>query len=812
MVRRAAVAVVVLGVAGLPCAAAQPARQDHAAIALNVLPPGENGSLAFNRNTRDQARLYDCLTPLFDRVRAADLKRCFKPATLGLIGKAVRVQRPRPGVVIERDRWGVPHITGKTAADVAFGAGWVTVEDRGLLLELIRGPARAAALDIPGISPVELALSGQTLVPSTQGEALLEQQVELLRKSGPKGRAMLSSINAYVAGLNAGYRRQGTLVTPYTARDVVAVGALLAARFGTNGGSEAERSMFLDALQDKLGPVKGREVFDDLRDANNPETPVIAPGRFPYDVPPARAPGSVTIDDGSFVPVAPAGRMLPVVKRLASNALLIGAKRSATGHPVLVGGPQVGYFFPQFFMEVHLAGGGYNVRGALLPGLPLVVVGRGPDFAWTVTSSQSDNVDTFAETLCGDDLHYTYNGVCREMTTIDAGTLRGASRPDQRVTLLQTAHGVVQGYATADGRRVAIARERSTRNRDVLSAVAIYDLNRGQVTSARRFVNTVSKVEAMFNFFYVDDRDIAFVTTGRLPVRAPGTDPSLPTVGTGEYDWRGFLGAKAHPQAINPSSGAILDWNSKPASGWGAADDNWSYGSVQRRELLSAALGSGKRTAEQLVAAANKAATQDLRVLQVWPLIAEVLMTAPTPDVRVRTAADMLIAWEASGGSRLDRDLDGKIDHAGAAVMDVAWPLFARAVMRPVLGDLVEPLARLHTVSNDASPLGSAYQDGWYGYVEKDLRRLLGLTVRDPYKTQFCGAGDLESCRKSLWSALEQAYDILQARQGGDPVTWRADAGPERIRFTSGLLSDTMAWTNRPTFQQVMSFSGHRPR
>ena len=48
----------------------------------------------------------------------------------------------------------------------------MTVEDRGLLLELIRGPARAAALDIPGISPVELALSGKTLVPSAQGEAL----------------------------------------------------------------------------------------------------------------------------------------------------------------------------------------------------------------------------------------------------------------------------------------------------------------------------------------------------------------------------------------------------------------------------------------------------------------------------------------------------------------------------------------------------------------------------------------------------------------------------------------------------------------
>jgi acyl-homoserine lactone acylase PvdQ len=446
----------------------------------------------------------------------------------------------------------------------------------------------------------------------------------------------------------------------------------------------------------------------------------------------------------------------------------------------------------------------------LLPGLPLVVVGRGVDFAWTVTSSQSDNIDTFAETLCGDDRHYLHKGVCREMTTLDAGMLRSASAPDQRLTLLQTVHGVVQGYATVKGRRVALAQQRSTRGREVLSALGVYGLNTGQVTSARSFVRTVSRVEAMFNFFYADDRDIAHVTVGRLPVRSAATDPALPTVGTGEHDWRGFLPVKDHPQTINPTSGAILDWNSKPAAGWGSSDDNWSYGSVQRKELLTAALGLGKRDVTQLVAAANKAATQDLRVMEVWPAISEVLRSAPAPNVRVRTAADMLIAWRASGGSRLDRNLDGKIDHAGAAIMDAAWPLFAGAVLRPVLGNLVERLALLHSASDDPSPVGSAFLDGWYGYVEKDLRTLIGLSVRDEYNARYCGAGNLDSCRESLWSALEQACDILQAEQGLDPTTWRVEAGPERINFTPGLISDTMAWTNRPTFQQVMSFSGHR--
>ena len=48
--------------------------------------------------------------------------------------------------------------------------------------------------------------------------------------------------------------------------------------------------------------------------------------------------------------------------------------------------------------------------------------------------------------------------------------------------------------------------------------------------------------------------------------------------------------------------------------------------------------------------------------------------------------------------------------------------------------------------------------------------------------------------------------------QGPASSAWRADATVERIRFTSGALPGTMRWTNRPTFQQVMAFSSHRPR
>jgi hypothetical protein len=208
----------------------------------------------------------------------------------------------------------------------------------------------------------------------------------------------------------------------------------------------------------------------------------------------------------------------------------------------------------------------------------------------------------------------------------------------------------------------------------------------------------------------------------------------------------------------------------------------------------------------------NKAATQDLRVARVWPAIRAVLQTGAAPSTRAEAAAGLLDSWRAAGSSRIDEDLDGKIDNPGAAVMDAAWPRLADAVLRPVLGPLVPRLAALIPQSDDANPDGSAYSAGWYGYVDKDLRALLGQEVRGAYSRRFCGAGVLATCREALWGVLDAAAAQLAAKQGAVPSSWRADATAERIRFASGILPDTMRWTNRPTFQQLMSFSGHRPR
>jgi hypothetical protein len=209
----------------------------------------------------------------------------------------------------------------------------------------------------------------------------------------------------------------------------------------------------------------------------------------------------------------------------------------------------------------------------------------------------------------------------------------------------------------------------------------------------------------------------------------------------------------------------------------------------------------------------NRAATQDLRAVEVWPVIAEVLRGGPAPDARSQQAADLVTVWASAGGSRLDRELDGRIDHPGAAILDAAFPRIADTVLSPVLGDLLDDFAAMRSRDNHpAGANGSAFGGGWYGYVDKDLRTVLGRRVRGPYSRRYCGAGDPTACRASLWAAIQEAASELAAAQGEDPNAWRADAQPERIRFLVGPLRDTMRWTNRPTFQQAMEFSGHRRR
>ena len=121
-------------------------------------------------------------------------------------------------------------------------------------------------------------------------------------------------------------------------------------------------------------------------------------------------PGSVQQDEASTVAASrrrargrgSAGLLdgLLASPRAMSNALLVSGRESASGQPLAVFGPQTGYFAPQILMEVDLHGPASTPAAPPSRRQPLRELGRGRDYAWSATSASQDIIDTFAVDLC----------------------------------------------------------------------------------------------------------------------------------------------------------------------------------------------------------------------------------------------------------------------------------------------------------------------------------------------------------------------------------------------------------------------------
>jgi acyl-homoserine lactone acylase PvdQ len=801
-------------VAGLLMVAPASARVDFSGPAFNILAPGQDGGLPANQYSTDQGQLYDALTPLGGHVTPADLRRLYLSEKFGLTGPVTRSEQTgRPGLQILRDDHDIPHVYGKTRADVMFGAGWVAAEDRGLLLLEGLGPAYLATLDAPGINPFGLITSLRSFTPSQQAINSVAKQENVLRRAGSKGRQVLRDLQDWVDGINA-YEaspdQSGPKLPHAKLTDAIAGFAFIGSIFGNGGGNEVSNSDFLARLQRRLGRKAGLKVFRDLREVNDPEAPTSIHKTFRYDtMPKGRTPGAMVIDPGSESSATTAtADAHAAAHRLASNFIIPPAKDSADGHPMAVMGPQLGYFYPEIVMQGDLHGGGIDARGIIAPISPYVFIGRGRDFAWSLTSADSENEQQFLEKLCNRDgsrptrasTHYVYKGKCRAMKLFDAGLLgAGGGEPAREVTFWETVHGPVGGTVTVHGRPYAVTLDRSTRGDEPMGELALSDLDSNRVHSPQQFFKAVNQFGTTFNWPYIDSRHVAYFSSGRLPIMAKGTDPSLPALGTGKYDWRGWLSLSAHPHMVVPRSDHLTNWNNKPAPGWGAASDNYYYGAVHRVQMYRS-FKKGMHENDD-VSIMNRAATEDLRAFAAWPIIRRVLDTGKAPSKLAARAAKLIDQWRAHGSSLLDRNGDGKVDAPGAAVMDAAWDGIAEAVMRPVLGPLTTNLSHL------ISPGSSSFDPGWYGYVSKDLRTELGMKVKGRFSRRYCGRGSLKRCRKSLWAAINAAAKTLSSSQGSNPAAWRTDAA--RISFVPGLIPFTMRWTNRSTFQQVIEFRGH---
>jgi hypothetical protein len=187
----------------------------------------------------------------------------------------------------------------------------------------------------------------------------------------------------------------------------------------------------------------------------------------------------------------------------------------------------------------------------------------------------------------------------------------------------------------------------------------------------------------------------------------------------------------------------------------------------------------------------------------VWPVISEVLRGGEAPSPLADEVVDLLDAWVADDAPRLDADNDGFYDEAGPTIMDALFEPLAAAVMRPVFGDLTEALDDIRNLGGIANT-GSTSSPPGASFIDKDLRTLLGKDVAGKFNLSYCGNGDLDTCRDSLWQVVDEVTQQLAAERGDDPSTWLREGYLQR--FAPGLIPNTMRGTNRPTFQQVLEF------
>jgi acyl-homoserine lactone acylase PvdQ len=877
-------------------AAPQPYGTNDAGGFRSVLPPGENGldSLqqlfafkgagALPPHFADQQPLYEGLLYAAPTLTDAQVPTYFKDATFGVPpGQLESTVTPRPGVTIQRDSaYGIPHIYGDTRADTMFGAGYAGAQDRLFLMDVLRHTGRAELASFLGGSNAGADASQWAFAPYT--EADLEWQLRVgSAKYGKLGAQAVEDVQSYVDGINAyiaaadadpalkpaEYSVLNKPMEPWKPTDVIAIASLIGGIFGKGGGNELGSSQAMQAFEARFGRKAGRRAWLGFRSKNDPESPTTISKRFPYETRSAFAKRGLALPSAGSVseaPIAsssaaksPRGRALyryatqtstaPSIGEAiegaygalahASNWELVSAKRSTDGHPIAVMGPQVGYFVPQILMEEDLHGPEIDARGAAFAGVNLFVeLGHGRDYAWSATSADSDNVDTFAEVLCHDRFHYLFRGKCLPMEKLvraeswAPNAIDSTPAGSQTLTAYRTVHGIVFARGRVGKRRVAFVHQRSTYFHEADSVYGFAQLNEPSfLTGVSAFKKAVSHINFTFNWAYVDAKHIAYALSGWMPQRAQGTSPDFPILGTGKFDWKGFdpklhyaayLPFAKHPQAVDPRF--LVSWNNKQAPGWAAADDNYAYTPVFRSQMISDKVRAGtkgkrKMTIAGLVRAMEEPATQDLRGYRLLPTIFAAI--GRPKSAKLRRALATLRAWHAAGAHRRDLNRDG-VDEETPAIelMDAWWPKLVEAEFEPSLGKKAfERLERMIGVGSysGGSPTEPDFFDGWWGYVSKDLRDLFGPRPTAPYSRVYCGGGSKKRCRAALQRSLAAALKVTPAQlYGGGNGGCAADPQPacfdrNRPTVTSAIPLPPFPFQNRPTFQQVVTLTRRLP-
>ena len=533
---------------------------------------------------------------------------------------------------IVRDEFGVPHIYGRTDADVAYGVGRAHAED-----------------DFSTLQDVVAMSRGRYGALRGQEGAQVDYMYHLLgaRETAQRRYPLLPAdtralFEAYATGLNDYAKAHPGEVK-------------LARLFPVNGMDVAAgfalRQPFFFGLADVIGPlVEGKP----LKPESGPAIEKVAPAATPtpgMTVEPAPIPqaaATTTADAAMPLPWGQDGGLA------GSNAFVVAPKASG-GRSVLVSNSHQPWRGGVAWYELVVESGeGWHFAGANFPGSPFPFLGHNRHLGWTNTVNRPDMIDVYRLVLDESGTKYRIGGkwVPLERKTVTLPVRFGPVVLPIRRTVWRSAHGPV--IKNAQG--AFAVRYGGIDRLDQLDAY--YRLNKAknlaewQAQLARMAIPST-------NFLYADEAgNIAYVYNAAIPQRQqgpdwrgilPGDDPAL--------IWTGPVPYEALPKYVNPASGWLFNANNTPFYAAGPGSD-LAFDSVPAEMGVELGMTNRARRSWRLMREANRLDRATLERIKfdtlyddagyVSHMLGEVRAIDPRTDTRLAEARALLLSWDRS--------------------------------------------------------------------------------------------------------------------------------------------------------------------
>jgi acyl-homoserine lactone acylase PvdQ len=250
-----------------------------------------------------------------------------------------------------------------------------------------------------------------------------------------------------------------------------------------------------------------------------------------------------------------------------SNEMLIAPGRSAQKAPIAVVDPHLGWYGQFRFYEARLYAQDeeFNVSGVSILGNPIPSLGHSRYCSVAMTTGGPDTSDVYEEEVNPDNpRQYRFDGQWRDMKvrTYKIDVKESDKVNQRRVEVEYTHHGPVVARRESKAYAIAIPYMEEVGLGD-----QIYEMMKARNLDEMK--QALGRLQLMAQNIMVGtvQGDIYYLRNGRVPIRAPGVDPSRPVPGnTSAHEWRGLHPLADLVQVTNPPNGWMQNCNVSPAA------------------------------------------------------------------------------------------------------------------------------------------------------------------------------------------------------------------------------------------------------